>query len=115
MLYNIFNRILRRRKSSLSRASDLQAIKAEANDLRALGKLHEAIELYRECLEIDQFDVDVLNALGACLDDIGDDESAREYFELVYSLEDTYIAGVVIYAKKMADKKESARALEFLR
>lgn len=115
MLFNIFNRLLRRGKSSLSRASDLQAIKAEANDLRALGKLHEAIELYRECLEIDQFDVDVLNALGACLDDIGDDEAAREYFELVYSLDDTYIAGVVNYAKKLADKKESARALELLR
>ncbi len=115
MLFGIFNRLLRRDNSSRVRDLDLQRIKAEANDLRAMGKLHEAIELYRECIEIDRFDVDVLNALGACLDDIGDDEAAREHFELVYSLDDTYIAGVVNYAKKLADKKESARALELLK
>lgn len=115
MLFSIFNRLLRRKKSSRVRVSELQTMKAEANDLRALGKLHEAIKLYREYLEVDKFDVDVLNALGACLDDIGDDDGGRECFELVYSLDDTYISGVVNYAKKLADKKESARAMELLK
>lgn len=115
MLFSVLNRILRRDKSSRGRASELQTLKAEANDLRALGRLHEAIKLYQECLEIDQFNVDVLNSLGACLDDIGDDEAGTECFELAYSIDDTYIAGVVNYAKKLADKKNSARALELLK
>lgn len=114
MLLNIFGRLFRSGKSSVLRDLDFQSRKSEADDLRAMGKLHEAIELYRECLEVDRFNVDLLNSLGACLDDIGDDEAGRECFELAYSIDDTYIAGVVNYAKKLADKRDSTRALALL-
>lgn len=114
MLLNIFGRLFRSGKSSVLRGLDIKSRKSEADDLRAMGKLHEAIDLYRECLEVDRFNVDLLNSLGACLDDIGDDEAGRECFELAYSIDDTYIAGVVNYAKKLADKRDSTRALALL-
>ncbi len=113
MLLNIFSRLLRGVKPNAP-AFDLKSKKAEADAYYNKGKLHEAIDLYRQCLERDRFNVELLNSLGACLDDIGDDDGGRQYFELAYSIDDTYLPGVVNYAKKLADKKETERALELL-
>lgn len=114
MLLNIFGRLFRSGGLHRSRAFDLESKKAEADQLRSLGKLHEAIEIYRECVGHDKYNVDVLNSLGVCLDDIGDEDGGRECFELAYSIDDAYIAGVVNYAKNLADKKETARSLALL-
>lgn len=113
MLLNILTRLLRALKPH-SLEFDLRSKKADADAYYNKGKLHEAIELYRECVAHDRFNVELLNSLGACLDDIGDDDGGRECFELAYSIDDTYIAGVVNYAKKLADEKETERALALL-
>lgn len=114
MLFDVIGRLFRSAKSVTALEQRIQDRKLEADDLRSQGRLHEAIEAYRECLDVDRFNVDLLNSLGACLDDIGDDEGGREYFELAYSIDDTYIPGVVNYAKKLADKRDSTRAVELL-
>lgn len=114
MLLNIFSRLFRLGGLSRSSVFDFESQKARADHLRSLGKLHEAIEIYRECVEHDKYNVDVLNSLGVCLDDVGDEDGAQECFEIAYSIDDTYIAGVVNYAKNLADKKETARSLALL-
>jgi tetratricopeptide (TPR) repeat protein len=93
---------------------DLVSKKKEADELRINGRLHEAIECYHEIWDVDKTSVEVLNSLGVCLDDLGKESEAFEYFEIAHAMDDTYLPGVVNYAKKLVDKKQSEKALPLL-
>lgn len=87
----------------------------EADDLRARGHLREALECYREIWSQDKTNIEVLNSLAVCLDDLGKENEAIEYFETVYAMDDTFLPGAVNYAKKLVDRKNSEKALPILR
>lgn len=87
---------------------------AEADDLREKGDLHAAMLIYRECLEYDKSNVNVLNTLGACLWDVGNELEALSCFELAYSLDDSHIPAVTNYAKVLIDKKRTREAVDLL-
>lgn len=113
MLSHIFARFvgLVKRKS---RDFDVAFNFNEANKLRLDGRLHEAAALYRECLQRDKFNVEVIDALGSCLVDLGQEDEGCQLFELAYSIDDTYIQAVANYAKTLADKKRTTEAIKLL-
>lgn len=112
MLAKIFKYIRRHRDQNLiDQLNGLESI----NKLRLKGDNHAAITAYKDYLKSDPYNVEGLNNLGVCLSETGDDAEARVAFELAYSLDDSYIPGVVNYAKTFVDRRRSAEAVPFLR
>lgn len=93
---------------------DVNANVEAANELRNKGDLHGAILLYKECLTRDSTNVHVINALGCCLWDVGDEREGLALFELAYSLDDEHIPAVVNYARALIDKKRTSEAVALL-
>lgn len=79
------------------------------------GDLHGAANAFREYLEIAPYDVKALNNLGACLMDVGNTREAAQAFELAYSLDDTYVPGIVNHARMCFENNQSKEGLEYLR
>lgn len=113
MLGKILSRFFLR-KGQGSSDFNLEAKIAEANDLRDKGDLHAAMLLFRECLERDGSNVEILNGLGCCLWDVGDEHEALRFFELAYSLDDAHIPAVANYARALIDKKRTSEAISLL-
>lgn len=90
------------------------AILAEASKLMAQGQSREAIDKYRKYLNIDPFNVTALNDLGVCLANIGDMQEAHRFFELAYSMDDSYTPAIVNHAKFLVDQKKSSEGLPYL-
>lgn len=86
-----------------------------AVQLMTSGDLHGAVNAFREYLKIDPFNVGALNNLGACLIDLGNDGEAAQAFELAYSLDDTYIPGIVNHARMCFEKNKTKDGLAYLR
>lgn len=113
MLKKIFSRIFSKDVAAAVEF-DLQQQIDKADELRERGDLHAAMVVYRECLAHDQFNVNLINVLGACLWDVGDEQEALACFELAYSLDDSHIPAVTNYAKVLVDKKRSSEAIALL-
>ncbi|RYX80352.1 tetratricopeptide repeat protein [bacterium] len=86
-----------------------------ANLLRMSGDIHAAIAMYRAYLQGAPDDVDALNNLGVCLGSVGDDPEAGRLFELAYSQDDSYLPGLINYAKHLVDTNRSTEALPLLK
>ena len=86
-----------------------------ATVLMAEGNSREAIEKYREYLKIDPYNVTALNDIGVCLANIGDLHEAHQFFELAYSMDDSYTPAVVNHAKFLVDQKKSIEGLPYLK
>lgn len=113
MLKKIFTRLFSRKMLD-DKEFNLQSQIDKADALRERGDLHAAMVVYRECLEHDQLNVNLINVLGACLWDIGDEQEALACFELAYSLDDMHIPAVTNYAKVLVDKKRTGEAIALL-
>ena len=111
MLRNFIKTVLGPRKS---RASTREELLREAADKRRQGDLQGTIKALRRYLELEPYDVAILNDLGSCLVDTGDLQQAGTVFELAYSLDDTFLAGMVNRAKLLADQSRSAEAMPYL-
>lgn len=114
MLKKIFSRIFSKGAPSAVEF-DLQQQINKADELRGRGDLHAAMVVYRECLVHDQLNVNLINVLGACLWDVGNEQEALACFELAYSLDDTHIPAVTNYAKVLVDKKRTSEAIALLK
>lgn len=86
----------------------------QARECRAKGDLQGVIKALRAYLQIEPYDVPVLNDLGGFLVDTGDLNQAAAIFELAYSLDDTFLAGMVNRAKVLVDQHRSGEAMTFL-
>ena len=87
----------------------------KGNRLWESGDLRDAIAVYRECLELDHQNIEVLNNLGVCLSSLGDEAAAAKYFELIYTLDDTYLPGILNYARSLVDQRRSNDALPLIK
>lgn len=93
---------------------DREVLLAEASALMAQGQSREAVNKYREYLKLDPSNVTALNDLGVCLANIGDLQEAHRFFELAYSMDDSYVPAVVNHAKFLVDQKKSYEGLPYL-
>lgn len=105
--------IVRRAKTeTLSNSSSSAITKAVA--LTEKGDPRSAIVELRKHLDQFPHDVVAINVLGCHLSDTGDQAGAYKCFELAYSLDDSFMPGVVNYAKLLTDQQRSEEGLKLL-
>lgn len=115
MLLKLFSRFFQFGKNKkLNFPNQLIAVE-EANLLMASGDRHGAILAFRKYLESDPYNVQILNNLGVCLSDIGNNTEASSIFELAFSLDDTFLPVMVNRAKMLSDLRCSTDAMPYLR
>lgn len=114
MFKKLVKSLIRRDKKSDDEASKNIKLNA-AMQLMATGDLHGAVNAFRDYLKVEPFDVTALNNLGACLMDVGSSGEAARAFELAYSLDDTYVPGIVNHARMCFEKNQSKDGLAYLR
>lgn len=85
-----------------------------ANSFNLNGDSRTAIKEFREHLRRFPHDVDAINNLGCCLSEIGDNNSAAEWFEKAFLLDDSNLAGIINYAKSLVDKYRINECLKYL-
>ena len=113
MLIKLFNGLFRQPKKLAEEEKNANLDKA--TKLMESGDLHAAVAAYKEHLKLDPDNVGVLNNLGVCLVDIGNEAEANAVFELAYSMDDSYIPGIVNHARMHVEQGRGIEALPFLR
>lgn len=93
----------------------IEDILEKSSALMAEGKSREAIDSFRSYLKINPSNVAALNDIGVCLANIGDMQEAHRFFELAYSMDDSYTPAVVNHAKFLVDQNRSGEGLEYLK
>lgn len=85
---------------------------AHSSQLR--GDQRTAITEYRAHLQRFPLDVNAMNNLGCCLDEIGDRVESGELFEKAFLLDDSNLAVIINYAKSLVDKQRINECLKYL-
>lgn len=94
---------------------DARPVLEKGYELWSAGDVRAAMLVYQDALEHDPQNVEFLTNLGVCLASIGDDAGASELFERAYTLDDSYLPGVLNHARLLVDKRKSVEAMPFLR
>lgn len=94
---------------------DAQPVLEKGYELWSAGDVRAAMLVYQDALEHDPRNVEFLTNLGVCLASIGDEAGASELFERAYTLDDSYLPGVLNHARLLVDKRKSVEAMPFLR
>lgn len=112
MLKRLSGQTGKKKKLPVAEVDRLLEVAVEAGKA---GDNRKAIPLIRQILETQPYHAHALNDLGVCLSNIGQMEEAARYFELSYSLDDTYIAAITNHAKTLISHRKAGEALACLR
>lgn len=113
MLINAIKSIFTRESGQLDLAA--QKISFEhANSLQQCGDHRSAISEYIVHLENFPLDVNAMNNLACCFDEIGNRAASAELFEKAFTLDDSNLEVIINYAKSWVDKQRIDECLKYL-
>lgn len=87
----------------------------EAENLLNSGYTRDALNKYLSVLKIDSVNIIALNCIAVCYADLGDINKAKFYFDLAYSLDDTFLPVIVNSAKFLVENNQIESALNSLK
>lgn len=113
MLLKIIKQIFSYRSQDIN-SDERNASYDFAAHLSISGDVRSAINEYRKHLKKFPYDVEVLNSLGCCYLDIGENSAASEMFELAFSLDHNYRPALINYGRQLMYQYRSQEALNYL-
>jgi predicted O-linked N-acetylglucosamine transferase (SPINDLY family) len=99
------------KEKSKQSASELVA---QAGQMALRGDKHGAVALYRQALELDPHNVEVINDLASFLIDLNQEDEAGELYRRATVLDDSFAPGLVNYALFLNTHFQSGLAEEYL-
>ncbi len=115
MLLELVRSFFYKKKNRRLNSDQLNGLLDKAGECIAAGDSHQALKWFKEAHELAPTNVDVLNGLGACLADVGQESEAAQYFDIAYSLDDTHFMVLLNRARVLLQGGQTAEALEMLK
>lgn len=94
---------------------EINSLYNKASRFQEVGHLKDAINTFRQILELDPYHLEALNQIAVCLMNVQRDDEAIQYFERATLIDDSFAPALINIATRLATHYQTGKAEKYLR